>query len=105
MLCAFIFMMAAVNVPMLKGTYKKGVNDTIGTDSDFTETLMAPQIPVVEVPEDSTGGDSTATDSLRQAIMMHNKIIDDSIRLDSINRKKANGIDAPVEYKLIRSKT
>jgi hypothetical protein len=34
MLCAFIFMMAAVNVPMLKGTYNKRVNDTIAADSD-----------------------------------------------------------------------
>jgi len=98
MLCAFIFMMAAVNVPMLKGTYKKGVNDTIDTDSGFIETLLAPRIPAIEEPEDTAGGDSIVMDSLRQAIMMHNKIIDDSIRLDSINRKKANGIDAPVEY-------
>ena len=98
MLCAFIFMMAAVNVPMLKGTYNKRVNDTIATDSDFIETLLAPRIPAIEEPEDTAGGDSIVMDSLRQAIMMHNKIIDDSIRLDSINRSKSNGIDAPVDY-------
>ena len=98
MLCAFIFMMAAVNVPMLKGTYNKRVNDTIAADSDFIETLLAPRIPAIEEPEDTAGGDSIVMDSLRQAIMMHNKIIDDSIRLDSINRSKSNGIDAPVDY-------
>ena len=98
MLCAFIFMMAAVNVPMLKGTYNKRVNDSIAADSDFIETLLAPRIPAIEEPEDTAGGDSIVMDSLRQAIMMHNKIIDDSIRLDSINRSKSNGIDAPVDY-------
>ena len=29
---------------------------------------------------------------------MHNKAIDDSLRADSINRQRKNGIDAPVEY-------
>ena len=37
-------------------------------------------------------------DSLHRAIFLRNKAIDDSIRLDSINRKKKNGIDAPVAY-------
>ena len=37
-------------------------------------------------------------DSLHRAIFLRNKAIDDSIRLDSLNRKKKNGIDAPVEY-------
>ena len=37
-------------------------------------------------------------DSIAAMIAAHNKAIDDSIRLDSINRKKANGIDAPVEF-------
>lgn len=42
--------------------------------------------------------DTTKMDSLQLAIYHHNKAIDDSIRLDSINRKKSNGIDAPVKY-------
>ena len=37
-------------------------------------------------------------DSLHRAIFLRNKAIDDSIRLDSLNRKKKNGIDAPVAY-------
>ena len=37
-------------------------------------------------------------DSLHEAIFLHNKAIDDSIRLDSIQRAKANGIEAPVSY-------
>ena len=43
--------------------------------------------------------DSTAEpDSLQQAIDRHNRAIDDSIRLDSLNRQKKSGIDAPVAY-------
>jgi len=42
--------------------------------------------------------DTTEMDSLTLAIYRHNKIVDDSIRLDSLNRKKSAGIDAPVAY-------
>ena len=37
-------------------------------------------------------------DSLELAIYKHNKAVDDSLRLDSINRSKKNGIDSPVDY-------
>ncbi len=54
---------------------------------------------------DSLGKDSMALkndtammDSLHKAIWLHNKVIDDSLRADSINRQRKNGIDAPVEY-------
>ena len=42
--------------------------------------------------------DTTKLDSLQLAIIRHNKAIDDSLRLDSINRRRKNGIDAPVIY-------
>ncbi len=42
--------------------------------------------------------DTTQMDSLQLAIYHRNKAVDDSIRLDSINRTKKNGIDAPVVY-------
>ncbi len=42
--------------------------------------------------------DTTKMDSLQLAIYHHNRAIDDSIRLDSINRQRANGINSPVEY-------
>ena len=42
--------------------------------------------------------DTAGMDSLRKAIWLHNKIIDDSLRADSLNRKRKNGIDAPVQY-------
>lgn len=53
------------------------------------------------VSVDSLGdeiADTTQMDSLQKAIWKHNKVVDDSIRLDSINRKKSGGVDAPVEY-------
>lgn len=53
------------------------------------------------VKRDSLGRivvDTTKVDSMQLAIYQHNKLIDDSIRLDSINRKKAGGIDAPINY-------
>lgn len=59
------------------------VVDTLADDSLLTDTLAA---------------DTTQLDSLHQAIFMHNKQIDDSIRADSLQRARQNGIDAPVEY-------
>jgi hypothetical protein len=42
--------------------------------------------------------DTTQMDSLELAIYKYNKVIDDSLRLDSLNRQKKNGIDSPVKY-------
>ena len=42
--------------------------------------------------------DTTLMDSLQLAIYKYNQIIDDSLRLDSLNRQKKNGIDAPVKF-------
>ena len=42
--------------------------------------------------------DTTTMDSLELAIWKYNKVIDDSLRLDSLNRQKKNGIDSPVEF-------
>ena len=42
--------------------------------------------------------DTVGMDSLQKAIYMHNRLIDDSIRLDSLNRAKGTTLDAPVDY-------
>ena len=42
--------------------------------------------------------DTVGMDSLAQAIWLHNKAVDDSLRLDSLNRQKKNGIDSPVDF-------
>ncbi len=42
--------------------------------------------------------DTTVMDSLELAIYLHNKAVDDSLALDSINRQRKHGIDSPVEF-------
>ncbi|WP_027452273.1 putative LPS assembly protein LptD [Segatella albensis] len=42
--------------------------------------------------------DTTKLDSIGLAIYHHNKQVDDSIRLDSINKKKSGSIEAPINY-------
>ncbi len=61
------------------------VDDSVLVDSLGNEIRPAPD-------------DTTQMDSLQKAIWKHNKVVDDSIRLDSLNRKKSGGVDAPVEY-------
>lgn len=62
--------------------------DTTQTDSSRVKGLQA----------DDAATDTTGMDSLQLAVYHHNKAVDDSLRLDSINRKKKNSIDAPVNY-------
>lgn len=89
LLFAFIFMMASTNVPFFKNKKK------VRADRDSTELAQ-------ETRMDSIAGlakvDTTKMDSVQLAIYHHNKIIDDSLALDSLNRKKKKGIDAPVQY-------
>lgn len=61
------------------------------------DTLSYPKDKKVSIA-DSLLPDTTKMDSLQLAIYKYNKAINDSIALDSINRRKKNGIDAPVHY-------
>lgn len=94
LLFAFIFVMADTSLPLFKENdngraqnNSLSVGDTVSSDS---------------VPADSTDKsgepDTTNMDSLQLAIYHHNKQVDDSIRLDSINRKKSGALDAPVTF-------
>ena len=98
LLLAVIYVMASTNVPFFKSK-KKGtdskhpIENNDSTNNNSTDSI----------PNDSTAhlpavADTTAMDSLQKAIYLYNKQIDDSVRLDSINRTKSNGINAPVEY-------
>ncbi len=72
------------------------VDDEVPLDSILTDSLK----PLAKLP-DSThvdDVDTTKMDSLQRAIYRHNKAIDDSLALDSANRKRKNSIDAPVFY-------
>ena len=78
--------------------------DSIRTDADGEvppDTIPTDSVKPLAAPADSTlkaGPDTTKMDSLQLAIYKYNKAIDDSLALDSANRKRKNGIDAPVFY-------
>ena len=65
-------------------------NDTTIFDSLFLDPTRPAQAALKR--------DTTLMDSLELAIYKYNQIIDDSLRLDSLNRQKKNGIDAPVKF-------
>lgn len=96
-MCVAIFVVAATDAPFAqrKKLQKANVSDTIAT----SDSLAADSIG--NILRDSLGAeiiDTTKMDSMQLAIYRHNRAIDDSIRLDSLNRQRANGINSPVQY-------
>ena len=103
LLSAFIFMMAEPTIPFSKLSGKSGdAEDSTAVSDTAAErgmaVLAAADSLAVDSVEGSSEPDTTKMDSLTLAIYKHNKQVDDSIRLDSINRKKSNGLDAPVDF-------
>lgn len=94
LLCAFMFVMAEVNLSHSHIKPRSPKRDTIG----MGDTIIPKNIGSVQATAGDTAADTISSDSLLQAILRHNRAIDDSIRLDSLNRTKSKGIDAPVEY-------
>ncbi len=72
--------------------------DTLSLTNVAEETLTLKQDSAAVKETDKAIADTIGMDSLQLAIWKHNKAIDDSLRLDSINRRKKNSIDAPVKY-------
>lgn len=98
LLLAVIYVMAGTNVPFFKSK-KKGTDSKHPIENnDSTNNNSTDSIPSDSTARGTTVLDTTAMDSLQKAIYLYNKQIDDSVRLDSINRTKSNGINAPVEY-------
>ena len=62
-------------------------------------------IPANQQSAIKTKRDTTQMDSLELAIYKYNKVIDDSLARDSINKRRKNGIDSPVEYAAIEEGT
>ena len=90
--------MASTNVPFFKSK-KKGTDSKHPIENnDSTNNNSTDSIPNDSTARGTAVVDTTAMDSLQKAIYLYNKQIDDSVRLDSINRTKSNGINAPVEY-------
>ena len=74
------------------------VSDTVSLDTVSKEMLAIDSVPQDSLPLDTILKDTTVLDSLHMAILQHNKAIDDSLALDSVNRAKKTGIDSPVEF-------
>lgn len=94
LLFVFVFVMADVNNFYSYAKQQASLRDTLrvgdSTQSHRTDTA--------KTQHTNNTKDTLTLDSLQLAIQKHNQIIDDSIRLDSLNRRKSKGIDAPVEY-------
>lgn len=82
-----ILMMAGTHTPLFKGKKKAAKADSTAVDSVQRSDSLGNVVV-----------DTTQMDSLERAIYRHNKVVDDSIRLDSLNRKRSGGIEAPIEY-------
>lgn len=104
LLSAFIFVMAEPGMPFFKSSGNKGV---LTDSAALADTLLLSDTVAggdtlagdsAKQTNTSNEPDTTKMDSLELAIYKHNKHIDDSVRLDSINRKKSNSIDAPVTF-------
>ena len=93
MLFAIIMMMAESPLSLYsKMARQDDVKDTISPQQ--TDTLLNTRVEASA----KTKRDTSMMDSLELAIYKHNKAVDDSLALDSINRSRKNGIDSPVEY-------
>lgn len=111
MLFAFIFVMADNHVPFSSLSQQRAVlSDTIKELLPATEDKSAKDSNLAQKPKDtipntpidtlrkSIEADTTLMDSIQLAVYKYNKHVEDSIRMDSINREKSVGIDAPVDF-------
>jgi hypothetical protein len=110
LLPALMSMVAASTVPgNPMGSRPRSVGDTVidltGNSPVKSKTVDVTTISLDSIITDNNTADSILDepdtllmDSLARAIYQHNKKIDDSLRLDSINRAKSNGIESPVKY-------
>ena len=99
-----MFVMASADAPSKQRKKREKVlRDSIEisdiADTILRDSLLSANDTMLTLTVDTTlalGVDTTKMDSLQLAIYHHNKAIDDSIRLDSINRQRAGGIISPV---------
>ena len=94
-LFAFVILLVMAEVPMKmvsRVQQGSGTSDSISADSIVKPAITA----VMDTIKALT--DTTKMDSIQLAIFRHNKAVDDSLAKDSINKRRKNGIDSPVEY-------
>ena len=73
------------------------IADSIGDDTIFDNDIIFADDRIF-IDDSIEGPDTLHMDSLQLAIYHHNKAVDDSIRLDSLNRAKSTGINSPVNF-------
>ena len=88
---------AADSIAAHPDTLKALADSVVKTAASVTDTTVADMVK--REMERLNMPDTTKMDSLALAIYKHNKAVDDSLRLDSLNRQRKNGIDSPVEFK------
>ena len=72
--------------------------DSLADGFAIDDVPVDTMIPAHQASAIKTKRDTTQMDSLELAIYKYNKVIDDSLARDSINKRRKNGIDSPVEY-------
>ena len=91
----FVILLVMAEVPMKmisRVQQSSGDNDSIPADT------LSKTAATIDTIKATTSLDTLSMDSIQLAIFRHNKAIDDSLAKDSINKKRKNGIDSPVEY-------
>ena len=73
----------------------EGTRETATAETEIPQDTIIPKGAEAAI---KIKRDTTTMDSIELAIYKHNKAIDDSLARDSINKRRKNGIDAPVEY-------
>ncbi|MDE7455441.1 MAG: LPS-assembly protein LptD [Prevotella sp.] len=93
----FVILFAVAGVPQLRFSGVERAGDSIVPD-----TMQKAEMATIRKDSLRTDSllknDTAQMDSLHKAIWIHNKAVDDSLRADSLNRQRKNGIDAPVHY-------
>ena len=96
MLSAFLCMLAGLPSTPFQDNSKMLDGDSLEVaDSLFSDTIISNGAHQAVA---ALKRDTTVMDSLELAIYLHNKAVDDSLALDSINRQRKHGIDSPVEF-------
>ena len=102
----FVIVFVVAEVPRLRFTQGvAGVDSVVigdividNVDSSAIKNVVGDSAVIDSAVADKLLPDTATMDSLHLLIWKRNKAVDDSLAADSANRKRKNGIDAPVQY-------
>jgi hypothetical protein len=94
LLFVILFVMAEAPMSFVSEAMRASeADDSVDTDTVLVDTTLVKGAAAAKIKRDTT-----TMDSIELAVYKHNKAVDDSLELDSINRSRKNGIDSPVDY-------